>query len=53
MVTRLNSQWKLRSPTAPFTTEFNIPVMITPRVARTDTQMDNITRQLRLEIGAN
>lgn len=34
-------------------TRSELLVMITPRVARTDTQMDNITRQLRLEIGAN
>lgn len=34
-------------------TRSELLVMITPRVARTDTQMDNITRQLRLAIGAN
>lgn len=33
-------------------TRSELLVMITPRVARTDTQMDNITRQLRLAIGA-
>jgi general secretion pathway protein D len=34
-------------------TRSELLVMITPRVARTDTQMNEITRRLRLEIGAD